>query len=430
MLADDSNRHNVVNTTYGSNFSYDLFDDLRFITLLKHREYNQSASISEVLKALEDWRNRYNISIVKECDRLEYCSGEFRDLILAYNSIHGYVSLLVCLFGSLANILNVAVLTRRDLAAAPINRLLKWLAVADVFVMIEYVPFAIYRYLLLPGQEDWPYSWAVYMLFHMHFTQILHTASILLTLSLAVWRYIAIKYPSHSPALCTDRRCSLAILASFVLPPILCIPSYFVFTIHKDFTIDKNGNIPTKVYYVDSDYDGTLYQINFWVHAVLIKLLPCFILTVISAWLIRALYRANTRKKALKGYSACPAETVVNGNGNIFTRKSTKRSKAERRTDRTTKMLVAVLLLFLMTEFPQGILGLLSGLLGRCFFKRCYNLFGELMDALALLNGAINFVLYCSMSRQFRTTFGQLIRNRCAPTPRAGSHTELQTTYV
>ena len=110
------------------------------------------------------------------------------------------------------------------------------------------------------------------------------------------------------------------------------------------------------MYYVDSNYDGRLYQINFWVHAVVIKLLPCVILTVISAWLIRVLYRANSRKKALKGYSACK-DTVVNGNGNVFTRKSTKRSKAERRTDRTTRMLVAVLLLFLLTEFPQGILG-------------------------------------------------------------------------
>lgn len=115
--------------------------------------------------------------------------------------------------------------------------------------------------------------------------------------------------------------------------------------------------MPKKVYFVDSDYDGSLYQINFWVHAVLIKLLPCVILTVISAWLIRALYRAKNRKKALKGYSACPADTVANGKGNVFVRKSTKRSKAERRTDRTTKMLVAVLLLFLLTEFPQGILG-------------------------------------------------------------------------
>lgn len=32
------------------------------------------------------------------------------------------------------------------------------------------------------------------------------------------------------------------------------------------------------------------------------------------------------------------------------------------------------------------------------------------MDILALLNSAINFILYCSMSRQFRTTFTVLFR--------------------
>ncbi|XP_023951848.2 G-protein coupled receptor dmsr-1 [Bicyclus anynana] len=426
MLADDDTRSKHNGSYFGTTDTYNFLEDSRLISLLNKRGGNHTP-IEEWLKTLEDLRNKYNISVIKECDRFDYCSGEFRDLILGYNSIHGYISLLICLFGSLANALNVAVLTRRDLAAAPINRLLKWLAVADVFVMLEYVPFAIYRYLLFPGQTERPFSWAVYMLFHMHFTQILHTASILLTLSLAIWRYIAIKYPSHGPSLCTESRCTIAIMVSFLLPPILCIPSYFVFTIHQDYALD---NMPTKVYYVDSNYDGRLYQINFWVHAVVIKLLPCLILTVISAWLIRVLYRANSRKKALKGYSACPANTVVNGNGNIFTRKSTKRSKAERRTDRTTRMLVAVLLLFLLTEFPQGILGLMSGALGRCFFKRCYDLFGELMDALALLNGAINFVLYCAMSKQFRTTFRQIMWNRCGPTPRATSHTELQTTYV
>ncbi|XP_046970162.1 G-protein coupled receptor dmsr-1-like [Vanessa cardui] len=427
MLAGDDTRHKHTNISYSINDTYNYFDDTRLLTLLQQKGSNKTTNIEDWLRTLEDLRNKYNISIIKECDRFEYCAGDIRNLIIAYNSIHGYISLLICLFGSLANALNVAVLTRKDLAAAPINRLLKWLAVADVFVMLEYVPFAIYRYLLFPGQVDRPYSWAVYMLFHMHFTQILHTASILLTLSLAIWRYIAIKYPSHGPSLCTERRCSLAILCSFLLPPILCIPSYFVFTIHEDFTLDRS---PSKVYYVDSNYDGSLYQINFWVHAVVIKLLPCVILTVISAWLIRVLYRANSRKKALKGYSACPADTVVNGNGNIFKRKSTKRTKSERRTDRTTRMLVAVLLLFLLTEFPQGILGLMSGLLGRCFFKRCYDLFGELMDALALLNGAINFILYCSMSKQFRTNFRQILWSRCTPAPRASSHTELQTTYV
>lgn len=35
------------------------------------------------------------------------------------------------------------------------------------------------------------------------------------------------------------------------------------------------------------------------------------------------------------------------------------------------------------------------------------------MDILALINSAINFILYCSMSRQFRSTFTLLFRPKC-----------------
>lgn len=154
------------------------------------------------------------------------------------------------------------------------------------------------------------------------------------------------------------------------------------------------------------------------------KLLPCSILTVISIWLIRALYNANQHQKNLRNYSTCPAaEKMVK-----------RQHKADKRTDRTTKMLLAVLLLFLVTELPQGILGLMSGLLGWCFFKRCYDLFGELMDFLALVNGAINFILYCTMSRQFRTTFRQLLLqpHLARFIPEKASHTDSinQNTWV
>lgn len=79
-------------------------------------------------------------------------------------------------------------------------------------------------------------------------------------------------------------------------------------------------------------------------------------------------------------------------------------------------LLVAVLLLFLITEFPQGILGLLSGILQKCFLIRCYSLFGELMDLLALINAAVGFILYGLMSKQFRTSFKALFIRRRTPT--------------
>jgi len=35
------------------------------------------------------------------------------------------------------------------------------------------------------------------------------------------------------------------------------------------------------------------------------------------------------------------------------------------------------------------------------------------MDFLALLNSSINFILYCTMSRQFRETFAQIFLPQC-----------------
>lgn len=167
----------------------------------------------------------------------------------------------------------------------------------------------------------------------------------------------------------------------------------------------------------------TFNTFSFWLYAVLIKLLPCCLLTVISCWLIRTLFKAKKRKHILKSYDICPA--IVNLN-EVDKKKTTK---AERRADRTTRMLVAVLLLFLITEFPQGIFALRIGMMGRCFFLQCYQSFGEVMDILALLNGSINFILYCCMNRMFRATFGQLFKSkllaRWNPTP-----SDTHTTYV
>jgi len=122
-----------------------------------------------------------------------YCNSMIRDLATKYENYHGYVSLIVCAFGTITNVLNIIVLTRKDTRTAPINRILTGLATTDVLVMLEYIPFAIYKYLVLPECRIFPYGLAVFVLFHMHFTQLFHTISIALTLTLAVWRYIAIR---------------------------------------------------------------------------------------------------------------------------------------------------------------------------------------------------------------------------------------------
>ncbi|XP_043505672.1 G-protein coupled receptor dmsr-1 isoform X2 [Polistes fuscatus] len=368
-----------------------------------------------------------------------YCNGSIRNWAMSYRIYHGYVAIIVCIFGTFANMLNIVVLTHKDMMITPINKILTGLAFADMLVMLEYIPFAVYIYFVLPKRQIFPYGWAVFVLFHMHFTQVIHTISIALTLTLAVWRYIALRnspgakfnpmFLQYNHAWCTPTRCKIALWCCVLAPLIACAPSYFVFGI-RDQIVCENGTKEI-LYHVDTDYSrdkGFIYQLNFWILGVVVKLMPCVILTIIICWLIKTLCRTKDRKKALKNYNQPLMKNLPISNGSVIPRKP---SKNEKHADRTTRMLVAVLFLFLITEIPQGVLGLLSGILGDCFFRNCYHNFGEIMDILALLNGAINFILYCLMSRQFRTSFRQLfkpkIMKKLQPTTQ---QTDVQSTYV
>lgn len=76
-------------------------------------------------------------------------------------------------------------------------------------------------------------------------------------------------------------------------------------------------------------------------------------------------------------------------------------------------MLLVVVVLFLVTELPQGVLNLLSGVLSASFVNEVYTPLGDLLDIVTLVNSAINFLLYCGMSKQFRDTFVSVVLACC-----------------
>ena len=78
----------------------------------------------------------------------------------------------------------------------------------------------------------------------------------------------------------------------------------------------------------------------------------------------------------------------------------------------TTLMLLMVCILFLISELPQSILIFLSIVKDEYFYNDIYLPLGDLLDLIALINSSINFILYCSMSSQFRTTFYAIFLKR------------------
>ena len=357
-----------------------------------------------------------SVSVLAEPGNEGYrCGSGLNSFHQEYIKIHGWASLLVCIFGSIANSLNIVVLSRREMSS-PTNAILTGLAVADLLVMLEYIPYASHMYLYhRPRRDTYTYGWAVFVLFHSIFTQICHTVSIWLTVTLAVWRYIAVAHPQRNREWCSFRRTVIAITGAYVICPLICMPVYYTTVLTSKLEIlDSYGrsvNATTTIinetfpatsrtlytnstlWFVDLSEtmktNGLLNIMNFCMYSVVIKLMPCVALTILSLRLILALMEAKKRRKMLSTTSTLVRSADDNKHldnelelGETPKKSNKKKSSRlldkEKQTDRTTRMLLAVLLLFLLTEFPQGVLGLLSVLLGAGFFRTCYTKLGKL----------------------------------------------------
>lgn len=316
-----------------------------------------------------------------------------------YFNIHGYLSVCICLFGILANTANIIVLTRKNMITSTTNYILLFLAIADLLTMLDYFPYAMHFYILKDPDLHWPqtrgFGWVCFLLFHASFSIVCHTIAIWLTISLAIFRFICIWFPARGNTYCTVERAKIAIGLIIVLTVIICIPNYI--SNQKSDIPDCNGTqFVGYVYSIKTLESVTVSKLNYWVQAILIKLIPCFMLTLLTILLITAMHRAYKKRMALKNQG----------------RKTDDSDKHGEQT-RTTLMLLAVVVLFLITELPQGILTIISSVI-ESFFNDVYMPLGDFIDMMTLLNNSINFVLYCSMSKQFRQTF---IKTFCSCCP-------------
>ena len=347
----------------------------------------------------------------------------------AYQSIHGYLSLVVCAFGILLNVLNVIVLTRRPMLNAT-NCLLAALAVTDFLTMSVYVPYAGYFYCYASPTPDYGHrlGWIVYLIFNNNFSITAHTVAVWLTVSIAVFRYIVVcGRHALGARLCSRQRAKLAIIAVVAATVVACLPNYIMYRpVPYDtaaaiyHVVDNTSTSPSCVvpasneshqtalhnmtipytppyneteaaskigYWFDSNefVTDTTRTINFWLFGVAMKVVPCVVLTVLSALLVRAMRLADLRRRRLLSQG--------------------RRMESDRagERNRTTAMLVVVVLCFLVTELPQGVLALLSGFYEHLFYA-VYAPLGDVWDILVLINSAVNFVVYCTMNRRFRYT--------------------------
>ena len=323
-----------------------------------------------------------------------YESPVLHNFSAMYGNWHGYITLTICAIGIPLNLVNVTVLTRKNMQT-PINCILTWLAVSDIATMVSYIPFSVHFYIehssnSISATKN-SLSWMTFLMVYLNFSATTHTISIWLGVALAILRHRHIQSPAKGNLTRIRRliRARLAVCVIVVCSVLVLIPNYVSYSLEE---VQYGAN--TSLYIFESWFLGTrnvkpIVLINLILYSVVAKLVPCVLIIVYGGLLLRTLNnKLRTKRRRMSENGVAHVQRSID-------------------TSRTTVMLLIVIVLFLITEFPQGVLILCCVFL-KGFFDNVYVPLGDFMDIIALVNSGINFVLYCTMSQEFRKTFIRL----------------------
>ena len=176
----------------------------------------------------------------------------------------------------------------------------------------------------------------------------------------------------------------------------LMIPTYLVwhvglFRASDILPGDYSNQSNASVYWIRSATGGRLEKISFGMIAICLKILPVGLLIVFSLLLIRNILSGRELRERLR--RRCSS---LHSSSLIFTREL-----------RTTTMLVFITSFTVVVELPQGLLLVGIGIDERLF--TLYSQLGDFWDFLSISSSFITFVMYCSMSQQFRQEMFHLL---------------------
>ena len=320
--------------------------------------------------------------------------------------INGYVVPIIIIITVITNTLVLAVLLQKHMRN-PTNVLLAAMALSDTLTGLLPLPVFIYFFSLGHYRDFVPYDWCYpYKFLYEVIPTVFHTASIWLTVGLAAQRYIYICHPLKARTWCSStipnviRGTLIVYLVAFLSQVTRFIDfSYLKITYQSCMNPNKTGTVCVEI---PGDWvieNMTVYlNIYYWFRIIFIHLVPCTSLVVLNGLLIYAMRKAERRRMYL-----------LNQNKNCESRKLME-------TNSTTLMLIAVVGLFLLVEFPLGVIMTVyvadNTFDLEVFTAEAYLTMTSFSNFFILLSYPLDLFIYCGMCRQFRETFKRLFKYR------------------
>ncbi|KAK7485445.1 hypothetical protein BaRGS_00023255 [Batillaria attramentaria] len=171
----------------------------------------------------------------------------------------------------------------------------------------------------------------------------LHTASVWLTTTLGVQRYICVCHPLKAKTWCTMKKTLRWIGAIFL---VACLPQLYLYldnyplAVEIPSAVEANKTVSSCKWVSlikNQETRSVIYTVYFWYLAIAVNFIPCVTLVVMNVLLIRAMRQAEKRRVEL------------------LRQNRRRASRRLRESTSTTLMLVIVVSIFLIVEIPLGI---------------------------------------------------------------------------
>uniref|UniRef100_A0A7E4VE72 G_PROTEIN_RECEP_F1_2 domain-containing protein n=1 Tax=Panagrellus redivivus TaxID=6233 RepID=A0A7E4VE72_PANRE len=253
------------------------------------------------------------------------------------------------------------------------------------------------------GTGECPYFLCyLYPVLNVNLSCIYHTVAFGHTIAVAIFRYRALRWPVRANrSLNQIRPAVIASIVIWIIVPLMCIPVFMSSEVIEKF--NEFGCQLDEMYDLGYLKDDFMLSLTFWVFGIGMKLIPSIVLSILIIALVRSLNRVERRRRALN---------LLN-NTDDSTRPSPGPNRRLVQTQRTTRMLMAIMILCVIVEFPHGLLNLGIGIYGETFAVDVYDHLGEFMEMATLFYSSVSFMLYCAMSNDFKRTFRRLFLSSC-----------------
>ncbi|XP_065218186.1 sex peptide receptor-like [Planococcus citri] len=318
----------------------------------------------------------------------------------------GLIDIPICIIGVIFNIFNMLVFTRRNMKS-PVNLIFTYLSFANLLQLLAFitVTWAYLAYLSEPPTyEDWTYTRASFSMLSEELLNISKRISVYITMMLAIWKYIAVFYPSKESQWCNMKTTRYTLVAGYIICILFVIPEYMSHYIKPETAETKNQTITTYKY-EKIKTDSIMHSASQFIKIVLHELLPSLVLPILGVRLIATLW--------MKKEHPTPSSNVENRTDN---------AKTNQQTNRSIIISMIIVAQCLSYAIPLGLLRIA----GRMAIKldlssaditnylNCHYSIQVILSLLDCVNKSINFIVYYTMDQDFRATFKSLFNKNNA----------------